>query len=362
MRLRLPLLLLVLFTFTTSVFAKDVFLSIAGTVGNFHTDARIFNPTSKEITVQAYFLPVGLVNNSAVQSVSITIPKRSMKVLDDVVTGVFSASGIGAIRLSCADDFVATSRIYAQTATGTLGQFVQGLEGSSGMKNGVLIQMKSNSAFRTNIGAANPNNVTANVMWYLYDKNNALIGTGKAETMPPYGVLGPTNVVGYFNTTADLSDAWVAYVSDQPIFSYVSVLDSVTTDPTYIPALLDTGAIPPSPPNPGGSVTRTFTVTEKNSQIDFSPLPTDLEVGDVVQLNITARDATHGFQLVGPGNQVLIESMLVPPNQPAIIKKFTVSKTGTYVYFCTNTTCSTGHGNMTGLFDVGDPTDHWPGY
>jgi hypothetical protein len=338
-----------------------VFLSIAGTVGNFRTDARIFNPSaSKDITIQAYFLPVGLVNNSGVQPVNITIPKRSMKVLDDIVAGVFNASGIGAIRLSCPDDFVATSRIYAQTAQGTLGQFVQGLEASSGVKNGVLIQMKSNTAFRTNIGASNPNNVTANVTWYLYDKNNALIGTGKTEAMPPYGVLGPTNVTGYFATTADLSDAWVAYISDQPIFAYVSVLDSVTTDPTYIPALLDSGSSPPAPT--GGTPTRIFTVTEKNFQIDISPVPDDLAVGDVVQFNITTRDATHGFSLVGPGNQVLIESILLPPNQPAVSKTFTVQKKGTHVYFCTNTVCGEGHGSMSGTFDVGESTHIGPGY
>ena len=45
MRLRPLLLILALSTFATSAFAKEVFLSIAGIVGNFHTDARIFNPS-----------------------------------------------------------------------------------------------------------------------------------------------------------------------------------------------------------------------------------------------------------------------------------------------------------------------------
>jgi plastocyanin len=359
MRLRLLLFTLLLVTFTTSVFAKDVFLSIAGTVGVFHTDARIFNLLAiKDIIVKVYFLLVGLVNNSAVQSVNVTVPKRSMKVLDDVVTAVFSASGIGAIRLSCDDDFVATSRIYAQTGTGTLGQFVQGLDAAMAQKNGVLIQIKSNSAFRTNIGAANPNGTTANVTWHLYDKNNTLITPAKTEIMPPYGVLGPTNITSYFNSGADLSDAWVSFTSDQPIFGYISVLDSVTTDPTYIPSSPDSGVTAPTT----GGVTRTFTVNEKSFQIDVIPPPVDLEIGDVVQFSITAKDATHGFQLVGPGNQILIDSMLVPPNQPPIIKTFTVTKIGTYVYFCTNTVCGEGHGSMSGTFDVGEPTDRWPGY
>src|SRR5438105_3471392 len=105
MRLRL-LLPFALLSFATPGFSKDVYLSIAGTVSNFHTDARIFNPSAtKDITVQAYFLPNGT-NNSSVQPVSITVAKRSQKIYDDVVTSLFSGSGIGAIRLSSEDDFV----------------------------------------------------------------------------------------------------------------------------------------------------------------------------------------------------------------------------------------------------------------
>src|SRR5260370_10497448 len=92
MRLRFLLLISDLSLFATNACAKDVFLSIAGTVSNFHTDARIFNPSgTKDITVQAYFLPVGTGitnNNSGVQPMAVTVPKRSMKVLDDVVTAV----------------------------------------------------------------------------------------------------------------------------------------------------------------------------------------------------------------------------------------------------------------------------------
>jgi hypothetical protein len=66
--------------FTSSAFAKDVYLSITGTVGNFRTDARIFNPSgTKDITIVASFLPVGNVNNNGVSSTTITIPKRQMR-------------------------------------------------------------------------------------------------------------------------------------------------------------------------------------------------------------------------------------------------------------------------------------------
>jgi plastocyanin len=360
MRSRL-LLFCALLTFATGAFAKDVFLSIGGTVNNFHTDARIFNPSgTKDITIQAYFLPAGLGNNSGVTPVSITIPKRSMKVYDDVVTAIFNASGIGAIRLTSDDDFVATSRIYAVTASGTLGQFVQGLDATSALKAGVLLQGKSTSGFRTNIGAANPNNATANVTWRLYDKNNALIGTPKVEAMAPFAVLGPANFSGYLGAgSADLTDAWVSFTSDQPIFAYFSVIDNLTTDPTYIPAAADSG----SSSNTTNPAPKTFNVAERSFAISITPAPVDLQPGDAVTFNISGQDTTHGFELISPTGNVLIDT-IVSPGAAAQVKKVTLTQKGTYLYTCTISTCGEGHGNMVGTFDVGDgsggPGD--PGY
>lgn len=367
MRLRPILLILTLSVFASNVFAKEVFLSIAGTVSNFHTDARIFNPSqTKDIVVKAFFLPAGTDNNnSGVASVDINVPKRSMKVLDDVVTAVFSATGVGGIRLTCDDDFVATSRIYAQTASGTLGQFVQGLELPSAIKNGVLIQMKSSGTFRTNIGAANPNNATATVTWRLYDKNNALIGAPKVETFAPYAVLGPANVTGFFSGigSADLSDAWVGFTSDQPIFAYVSVLDNATTDPTYIPASPDSNPPSNTTNNP---TTKVFNVVEQSGLIAITPDPTsaNLNIGDTVEFHLTSLDFTHGFEVFSPDSAAVVPDTHVPPGQPAIVKSFTVTKQGTYLYFCTITTCSAGHASMGGQFTVGNPSDppDRPGY
>ena len=67
MRLRLLALTALLFI-ATAASAKEVWLSIGGTTagGTFRTDARIFNPsTTKDIQIQAYYLPVGNVDNSA---------------------------------------------------------------------------------------------------------------------------------------------------------------------------------------------------------------------------------------------------------------------------------------------------------
>ena len=76
MRPRLALLLVTL-AVATSGFAKDVYLSVGGSVGVFRTDARIINPSfDKDITIVARYLPTGNTNNSSVGTTTITVGKR----------------------------------------------------------------------------------------------------------------------------------------------------------------------------------------------------------------------------------------------------------------------------------------------
>src|SRR5436190_16372560 len=162
------------------LYAKDLYLSIGGTTGAFHTDMRIFNPsTSKDIQVTAYLLSVGNADNSNATTKIITVPKRQMLVYNDVINALFSVGGLGGLRLKSDDDFIATQRIYALAADGsTTGQYIGGLDVSAAKKKGLLIQLRNNGGagqigtFRTNLGAVNPNALPANVTWRLYDKNN----------------------------------------------------------------------------------------------------------------------------------------------------------------------------------------------
>ena len=358
MRLRL-ISISALFFFATAVFAKDVYLSIGGSVGVFRADMRIFNPSStKDIEVQATLLPVGNIDNSSRQSTTIMVPKRQMLDYDDVVTSLFNSSGLAAIRLSSSDDFVATERIYAQQGAtscndnpGTLGQFVPGLDISAAKKQGVLIQLKKSDKYRTNIGAVNPNATAANVTWRLYDKNNALVGSVKTITYAPFGVQGPTSLTSFADNVpgnADFSDAWASFVSDQPILAYASVIDNATTDPTFIPMSEDTGV----PPTQSGATT--FNVTLQNFSITISPAPSTLKVGDQVIFHITVLESNHGFELDGPNGSAVIAGAIFSPGM-IVDKTFTVPSQGTYNYFCTNSGCG-AHTGMSGSFNVGNPT------
>jgi hypothetical protein len=268
----------------TTLLAKEVFLAIAGSVGVFRSDVRIFNPSqTKDIRIQAYYLPVGNISNTTVQPIAITVPKRQMLVYNDAVLSLFHSSGLGGIRLSSSDEFVATERIYATSTTAcsgavnpcTLGQFLNGVDSGSAQRNGVILQLNSPSgsapANRTNIGAQNPNNTTATVVWRVYDKNNALVGTAKTIPMPPYAVISPSDIRIFgasIPTSADLSETWVSFTSDQPILAYASVVDNGSTDQTYIPAAVDTDPLPTTIPL-GLNLTGTFSGTDSDGTMSL---------------------------------------------------------------------------------------------
>ena len=370
MRIRLGLLLTLL-SFASSVFGIDRWILISGTVGAFHTDARVFNSSfEKDIVVNARFLQAstGGGNNAAAASVSFTVPKRQMRVMDDVTTGLFNTASLGGIQFTSADEFEVTSRIYAITPAGTVGQFGPGLPTNGAKTKGAVLQMKSSGSrgqtgtFRTNVGALNPNDAAVTVNWVLYDRNSANVGTG-TTTMAPFAVIQPlamTSNVFFQTVTAgvDLSDAWISYTSSSPIFVYASVLDNGTEDQTFVPAVDDKGVPPPPTPT-----SRTFDVTLQSFSITFAPAPSGLTAGDQVTLRIRNLGGGHGFQVQAPNFQSVVPNTGVLAVGPVLERTFTVTL-GNYAYFCTFSTCGGGHGQMTGDFTVGErePTGGGPGY
>lgn len=338
-----------------SVSAKDVYLSVGGSANGFFTDARLVNPSfDKDITITARYLPAGNGDNSNVATKTITVAKRSQAVYDDVVNSLFGGGpALGAIRLTSDDDFIATQRIYADKRAsnqrGTLGQFVPGLDASAAIAKGIVPQLKAGDAtlgnFRTNWGGANPNAVVANIDFTLYDKTGLVAGTNRL-TVQPFGVIGPTNIFGYFGSpNRDLTDAWISFESDQPVFIYCSVVDNGSEDPTFITAFADSGVAPPPPPPPAivTIVAQDFSFTKTQSRV--------LRGGEEVTFRISQTEGLHGFKLANAQNgQTIFELGSLPEGAPA--ERIVTLPAGEYVFVCTNIGCGFGHTAMNGTVTV----------
>jgi plastocyanin len=360
MRVARVLLLLTLLSGGTALYGGEVFLPVSGTVnGVFFSDARIFNPTDHEIAIQAYYLPRGNGSNAGEQAVAFTVPSRQVKVYDDIVATPLQRGDVGGIRFVSADGFLVTQRIYARTSANcgsspvnpcTLGQFVEGRERATAATKGVILQLKSDAKFRTNIGAVNPNGVPARVTWRLFDRNSALVASSSSPIeMPPYAVIGPTGITSPFfygvPETADLSDAWVSFVSDQPIFAYGSVVDNGSTDQTFIPSVADSG-VP-------GSELKTVTISARSWE--FTPaFSAPLAKGDRVRFIVSATGDLHGFALYDPEGNGLM-SFEMEPDAPPQERTIVLPASGKYYYVCTVFACGgsyMAHSGMYGEFDV----------
>lgn len=357
MRARLALGVLFLVS-ATSVFAKEVWIAASGTAnGVFFSDARVFNPNDQQITIQAYYFQRDNQDRSGEQPTSFTVEPRQMRVFDDIVATLLHRVDVGAIRFVSASDFVVTQRVYLSSTTAcapgganpcTLGQFVNGVDVTNALTKGVILQLKSNAKFRANIGAANTTTTAAQVTWRLYDKNNAIIAT-KNETIPPYGSFGPREFSGYLGAPAgsDLNDAWVSFTSDQPLIAYGSVVDNSSGDQTYIAASNDSGTAPVTPQ------IKTVVIQAQDFLFTVST-PGNLKAGDQVKFVVSLTEGTHGFSLADPNGNMLIN--LASLSTVPIERTVTLPTPGTYVFFCTNTSCGEGHTSMTGELTVGTST------
>jgi hypothetical protein len=95
-------------------------------------------------------------------------------------------------------------------------------------------------------------------------------------------------------------------------------------------------------------VSRTFTVRARKFTYDISPLPFTVNEGDDVTINAIATDADHGLAME---NYISFEDGNLPEGTPKTYH-FIADVSGLFTFFCTNTSCGTGHSGMSGTFTV----------
>ena len=151
-----------------------------------------------------------------------------------------------------------SSRTFTGGAGGTYGQEIPAIPMAELVKGGtelVLLMLRQDGAFRTNLGVTNGSHEPIVVEIALFDAEGRTLGTVDRE-LPPLGweqVDGALAEVG----AAPLSDAY-AVVSASPstarFAAYASIVDAVTGDPTTIaglPAAAEPLVVPAAGRGPG---------------------------------------------------------------------------------------------------------------
>lgn len=264
--------------------AKELWVPVAGNAqgGNFfRTDLRIVNPSfSKDIVLSAWYLPVNQ-DNTAATPVTVNVPKRGMLSYSNVVDSLFHTGGFGAIRMTSSDDFIVTSRTFADnpcSSGGIFGQFIGAQEPNEALLKGVVAQLSvsgdNSTGFRSNVGFTNPSTTPATVTLVLYGNANEIVKSANM-TVQPYGAVIQSiqNIFGLPSFAAD--NVWVSFTSDHPVIGYGSVADNRSADQIFIPASEDSGS-PPAPPPP-----QALTVNV-GPGLTFNPSSITVREGDTV--------------------------------------------------------------------------------
>lgn len=243
--------------------AKNMYIPVAGKVAGanntfFRTDVRIFNPSATDdISVSIHFLPTGI-DGSNIPGKLVTVPKRQMVVLDDIIGNFFAGTipegnAIGALRLDSDTDasyeFVADSRIYTNSPNaavqGTYGQYVPAMELSDAKLKSVVLHLKNSfdtgivgaTSFRTNVGVMNPGSEPATITSALYGSPGGKLLDGLVITIPPKS-MRQMSMAELFGT-AWFNDGFVTFESTQPVYTWGSVVDNKSGDQVFIRGIED---------------------------------------------------------------------------------------------------------------------------
>lgn len=234
--------------------AKNSYIPVAGSVPGvggtyFRTDLRIFNPSDTvDIVVSIHFLPTGI-DGSNISGRLVTVPKREMVVLNDVV-GTFlewPTPAIGALRLDSDTDasysYIADSRIYTDSTnpavSGTYGQYVPAMTAAEAKEKTVVLQLKNDffGEYRSNVGVMNPGDVETTVTAKLYGFDGTPLGNIGQLTIPAKSMqqVSIQDLFGF----AVFPDGFVTFESTHPVFTWGSVIDNRTGDAIFVRGVED---------------------------------------------------------------------------------------------------------------------------
>lgn len=268
------------------------------------------------------------------------------------VMSEFQATGSAPLRVFSSEPLTVTSRTYNLASDGTFGQFIDSSTPTAALQTGdqtVLMQLKENPSFRTNIGLHNGWGRPAEVEIALFDGDSLPVASF-TETVPARSTI---QINRPFRTVGGRSDitsgyAVVSVLFGQEVVVYGSVIDNLTDDPTTVPMKYDPGvtdqwvAAAASTGGAQGSVWRTdLAVLNRSGEAATAEVryrSDDGGAGTAVVVLLhgeqrTLTDVVGGMDMTGGG------SLEVFSDRPVLVssRTYSTSDAGTYGQFLDGT-------------------------
>ncbi len=219
--------------------------SIGGYNSNWKTEVLLENFTNYDFDYYLYFSK-DLTENISPKGVFFRLEPLSCFLIEDIVMNVFNETGAGSIFISTFSfdpleppyELKIQSRTYSKEISGgTYGSEIFAIKNISIVDYyGTLKHLKETQTFRTNIGIVNLENYTINVVIKLYNKYDFL--GEKIITLLPYEFHQENSIFKQFMEDPIEYGFAAVYPIEKnaKIFSYASVNDNITNDPSFIPA------------------------------------------------------------------------------------------------------------------------------
>ncbi|MFI5197231.1 MAG: PKD domain-containing protein [Thermoanaerobaculia bacterium] len=215
----------------------------------FHSDVRVFNPTSSPVGFTPIFYGSDAAGNvvNTVQMPFVSIAPRQQLSYNNVLQSLFNLPiGVfGPIRFQTTGTLIVSSSVNNVNACGngsTSGQWLPGIDSSQALKAGTLVQLAASangsSGYHTNVDFMNPGTIAANVAVKIRRGDGTLLSSAPAPI-----AVGANGLVqkalddgGVFPGVSGTTDTnlWAEFTSDQPVLVFASVINNGSGDPFAI--------------------------------------------------------------------------------------------------------------------------------
>ncbi len=167
-----------------------------------------------------------------------TVAASASILFEDVVLTSFGGrSNAGAIGVySDISPLVVMSRTYNQGDQGTFGQTIPGRTADQAIPENaraVLVQLHENGIYRSNIGAFNTTDSSAVVTIDLYTSQGTHLGNHRIN-LGPYDWEQVNRIFSKVTSDPVTNGRAEITLSGGPVLVYASVVDELTSDPSYI--------------------------------------------------------------------------------------------------------------------------------
>jgi len=203
------------------------------------TSLRLFNPSMYyPVELRIYFIPESLKRGGEILQRNIFLPGRALLEIDDLFDSIFGeVQATGEIILRNPGwPLLSTSRITTESAQdGRFGQFISPAQGRDDARS-YLGHISGGEQFRSNLGISelDGHSATATIRLFSTDTGDPVADPIRLD-LRAYSLRRLDRILEIY--APGVQDAWAAVDSNESVQAWVSIVDELSGDATFVPAV-----------------------------------------------------------------------------------------------------------------------------